>query len=285
MRPTRWTLVLVAASALLMAHGASAHEGEHANHLTVRVEDLAAGQSETFELAFENGSFAAGWVFLVYGGVQSNGTPVHVALSLPDGTPVADWVWTPGGFHVNTTRLPEESEYRLTLSNPSESQDVRYAFYYDQSCECLDKTVGLSGGPAIFNTHLEAGRTADLRLQIAHWDPEAGALVAPVGVRTDVIVATLSDDRALWPDDFEVLNRATTDGDELTISWTADESGVYYVWTTVLRGADPSTPVYLRPSIDLASGPEPAPSGGLVFVLAALALAVAWGHRRLTGTP
>lgn len=269
-------LAAALAFALLAAVPAAAHEGDHAEHLAIRVDDLGPGENRTLFLTFEGGAFAAGWIFFVYGRVQADGAPMEIELRKPDNkTVVAGWTWEPGRYHTNSTMLPDASEYILWLHNPHPEETLRYAFYFDQSCECTDKTIGLDGGWGIFNLKAPADRKINFTMGVYHIDMQAGGPVEPEGVRVKATAARLVDDRARWPDDFENITSAETDQIKLSMEWETEDEGTQYVWVQVLEGASPQRPVLLFPNIkqEAAGGGAAAPA----FVAALLATVVALG--------
>lgn len=275
-------LVVALAFALMVAAPAAAHEGDHAEHLSIRIDELEPGENRTMFLTFEGGAFAAGWIFFVYGSVQAEEAPMELELRTPDNeTVVASWTWEPGRFHANSTMLPDASEYMLVLRNPHASETVQYAFYFDQSCECSDKTIGLPGGWGLFNLKAAADRKINFTMGVYHFDTQLGGPVEPQGVRVRATAAHLVDDRAQWPGDFENVTTAETDGMQLNMEWETDEAGTQYVWVQILEGASPQRPVFLLPKItqEEAGGDASGPALPLALVTVLSAL-VMWHQRR-----
>lgn len=279
-------LVAAVAFALMAAAPAAAHEGDHAEHLSIRIDDLEPGQERILTLSFEEGEFAAGWIFFVYGSVQAEQALMEIELRKPDNeTAVASWTWQPGRFHTNSTLLPETSEYVLALRNTHESETLRYAFYFDQSCECSDKTIGLPGGWGLFNLKAPADRRINFTMGVYHFDTQLGGPVEPHGVRVQATAAHLVDERARWPEDFANVTTAEATDSHLVLEWETEEAGAQYVWVQILEGASPQRPVFLLPKItqEEAGGGDAAGPGGLALLLAvAFAVAVVG---RLKRTP
>jgi hypothetical protein len=262
---------MLAALVLLGVAPASAHGGQEISHLSVHVGPIGAKQEKTFELAFEGGPFTAGWLFLAYGGVQSSGAPLEVELYHESGfEPVAKWTWAAGSFHLNMTKLPKAGFYVLDIYNPG-NDEAQYAFYFDQSCNCLDKSIGLDDGYGLFNFEIPAGRDVDLSFVLGQFDTTTNTLNPPQGVRVLAWAATLENDRALWPDDFRILSTAESKAGLLDISFQTKAKGTHYVMVQVVEGAQPSKPVYMRPTLEVKGGSSPdlAP----LAILAALGVA------------
>ncbi|MGH9896276.1 MAG: hypothetical protein ACREA0_30640, partial [bacterium] len=142
----------------LWAPSAAGHEGGTGfHHLSVEVRQLNASEARSYALESDEGPFRQGWVFIVYGGVEGSGS---VVVNLTHGGQLVDqWTWRPGAYAKNTTRLPATGDYNLTLWNPG-PESTKFAFYFDQSCNCQVKVIPLPGGFVLFNYDLPAGRDA-----------------------------------------------------------------------------------------------------------------------------
>lgn len=272
----------VAAFGLMLVTPAAAHQGGHAEHLSIRVDTLEPGENHTFFLTYRGGEFAAGWIFFAYGRVQAEQAPMELELRKQDNaTVVASWTWEPGRYHTNSTMLPDAGEYVLVLQNPHESEALQYAFYFDQSCECSDKTIGLPGGWGIFNLKASADRKINFTMGVYHFDTSLGGPVEPQGVRVKATAARLVDDRAHWPEDFENVTTTETDGMRLSMEWETEEAGTQYVWVQILEGASPQRPVFLLPNIKQeAAGGDAAGLGFSLALVTVWCVVAAWHRRR-----
>lgn len=253
-------LVLVA---IVFAPAASAHEGGTGfHHLSVEVRDLNATEARSYHLESDEGPFREGWVFLVYGGVEGSGRVV-VNLTHANRT-VTQWEWSGGAFSKNTTRLPGTGDYNLTLWNPSASK-VRYAFYFDQSCNCQMKVIPLPGGFVLFNYDFPAGR-----------DAFVGFPTLP-GWHVKGAVATLKEGtEARWPQDFDILvENARRDRGWINFTFKTPTTARYYVFMEALAGATVENPVTLTPLVEADPPKAPAPSA-FVMILAVGIMAFAW---------
>jgi hypothetical protein len=115
-----------------------------------------------------------------------------------NGTEARTWTVEPGIVNKLTTLLPETGEYRVLLENPG-NETSRYAFYFDQSCNCAGKPIPaeLNPGLVIFNVDARKGQ----RLQANFPEPE--------GVAIKVTAAVLEGERGSWPEDFRTLGIST----------------------------------------------------------------------------
>lgn len=272
MKPAILVLVFALGSSLAAGHtaGPAATDPENGAegflHLTVEVRELGPGESRHHDLATDEGPFQAGWVFIAYGGVQGNAS---VVVNLThEGTPVDQWVWTPGEYHKNTTRLQDTGNHELTLWNPSKVDKTRYAFYFDQSCNCVGKQIPLPGGFVIFNYDLPAHKKAYVGLpSIPGWKLHAA-------------VATLDQATANWPDDFQILTQGGVEGRGwLNLTWTTPRTARYFVFVEALEGASIEAPVDLTPLLETQGANAPAP-GGVLLSFAVVVAAAAISIRR-----
>lgn len=260
----------------------SPHSGsDHLQHISPTFGPLGPGQNQTHHLQFENGSFVAGWVFLVYGTVGVAGDPAgeapNVSLELRllfNGTLVRSWTWTAGSWNFHTVTLPYRGEYELALRNPHDFS-VSYVFYFDQSCDCLAKTITLPQGIVVFNYPFQTGERASFGVPtLEGWDVEAR-------------MATREHDLGVWPDDYDVVQSASHAGKGwLYLNFTAAKSDTHYFFVQALEGARFSTTreemrvVELTPLLErFAEATSPGPS----LALGALVLFAAgsiWSRRR-----
>lgn len=267
-RNVRWFAVplLLLGFFLATTPASMAHEaGPGFHHLSVDVRDLNATDSRTYQLESDEGPFREGWVFIVYGGVQGE-TPVQVNLTT-NGTVVDQWVWTPGSFHKNTTRLPSTGDYQLTVWNPSNAT-TRYAFYFDQSCNCTAKAIPLPGGFVLFNYDLPADRRAFVGFPTLDGWHLKGA------------VATLRPDtQARWPHDFDILVEEETLGRGwINFTFDTPSTARYYVFMEALSGASLEDPVDLTPLVEVEEKKEA--SGASALAALSAAVTVVWARRR-----
>jgi hypothetical protein len=258
----RWGVLAAAAfllsawAPIITAHG----DGPGFRHLSVEVRHLNASESRDLPLASDEGPFREGWVFIVYGGVEGP-APVVVNLTFGD-VVVEQWVWVPGDYHKNTTRLKHSGEHHLTFWNPSSNASTRYVLYYDQSCNCEAKSIPLPGGFVLFNYDLPAGRDVLVAFpSLPNWTLRGA-------------VATLDGAGTRWPDDFTLLTNATVSGRGwLNFTFTTPHETRYYVFVEAVDGASLEDPVFLRPLVEVAGPATPFPSflAGIVALVAGLA--------------
>jgi hypothetical protein len=252
-------LVLVLLVPSVQAHGGAGGFG----HLNVDVAKLAPGANKTYHLnpatMGENVTLTRDWIFGVYAGVQGGAaTRLEVRLLAANVTQ-ASWTWT-AGYHGNTTRLRYTGEYDLTVRNPT-NRTTEYAFYYDQSCNCLGKLIPLPGGFVLFNYDLPKDRRAFVGFPLV------------AGGRAQASVATLTPGSpGVWPDDFHVLqNHEAAAPKWLNVTFKTQAADRYYVFVHALEGASLEKPMDLTPLVKV----DPASSGALGVVLVMAALVVA----------
>ena len=243
-------------------------------HLCVDVQDLAPGETKVRGLTSPEGPLRAGWIYIIYGGVQGNGSVIAELRS--DNASVERFVWTQGQFHQNSTKIQVTGNHTLHLTNPSETESVRYAFYYDQSCNCIGKLIPLHGGFVLFNYVFPEGRTAHFDLFV-------------YDARHTLHGAVATHDESLptahWPDDFAILDEKTVTGRAwLNFSIVPEETGTYYVFLEALAGADPNAPIDLTPVIEVEAAKENTATLPLL-TLVAFALAAAMLPRRGRDAP
>lgn len=245
-----------------LASPARGHEGGTGfHHLSVDVRQLNASETRTYALESDEGPFRQGWVFIVYGGVEG---PGRVIVNLThDGEVVDQWTWGAGTFSKNTTRLPATGTYNLTVWN-SGAQPTKYAFYFDQSCNCQMKVIPLPGGFVLFNYDFPAGRTAFV-----------GFPTLP-GWHVEGAVATLRQGtEARWPQDFDILvQKEARDRGWINFTFKTPATTRYYVFMEAPAGASLENPVTLTPLVEAPAAKSPGLSIaflGLGWLLAALA--------------
>lgn len=190
---------------------------------------LAPGANETIPLDFERGPFEKGWEFVVSAVVLSNGTTLTATLTFENRT-VQSWRVAPGGTRHLSTVMPETGFYSLVMLNDG-NETIRYAFFYDQSCDCAGKPIPfeIDGGIVIFNQDLEPGQ----KVKAVFYEPPAMAVKIWLAKRTGTGGA--------WPRDFTVLSQsfnatvvrdpeAPTEGEARfhEFAFTADETTRYY---------------------------------------------------------
>lgn len=245
-------------------------EAEAFTHITLSVEDLPPGETVVHHLLSPEGPLRAGWIYIIYGGVQGEG---QVVVNLTHAGDLTDrFVWTGGAFHKNSTKIQGTGDHDLVLWNPT-NDTVRYAFYYDQSCNCAGKSIPLPGGFVLFNNKFQAGRevTYDLfvydeaitlKAALAAYDPERST--------------------ADWPEDFDILEEKTVSGkDWLNFTFTPEETATYYVFYEAVAGASPEEPVMLTPIIEVESDEGEAPASVVAWLFLALVLLVGAARRRV----
>lgn len=257
MKP-RFSLLLILLAASAAPPGAAHEGGPGFHHLSVDVRELNATESRSYALESDEGPFREGWVFIVYGGTEGPGR-VIVNLTHANRT-VTQWQWGAGSFHKNTTRLPATGGYNLTLWNPSDAR-VRYAFYFDQSCNCQSKVIPLPGGFVLFNYDFPAGR-----------DAFVGFPTLP-GWHLQGAVATLREGtEAHWPQDFEILvEQEARDRGWINFTFKTPTTTRYYVFMEALAGASLENPVELTPLVEATAHRAPAP--GSIFIIVAASIA------------
>lgn len=271
-------LLLVALGAIPMP-GDAAH-GEHPPacndevffHLCLDIYELEPGETKIRHLSSPEGDLRAGWVYIIYGGVDGQGT-VTATLEA-NGEPVDQFVWTPG-FHKNSTKIQQTGPHDLVLHNPSNDTAARYAFYYDQSCNCAGKLIPLPGGFVLFNYELPADTDVTIRFPLIDgWGLEGA-------------VARLDPDAqfARWPADYTLLMQSKAeDKGWLTFDFHTQERGTYYLFLQETKGASPSEPITLTPEITVHEDVEDAPGAASGILLAALVavigLATSGGRRK-----
>lgn len=282
---------LLAAVPAATAHG-DEHDGPGFPHVNPRSFDLAEGANASVHIAYTLNSpaFHAGWAFVLNAAV-TGGSATPTAELVQNGTVVGSWEITPGG---QTRHLwgafAETGEAELRFSNPGPGP-VNLTVFYDMSCACAGKPIPpeVADGTVVFNVDIRAGDT---------W---RATFPEPNVHRLNVWLATRTDDRSVWPDDFEVLQESRDpieqDGGRFHVfEWTAEETGTYYfvmqsvaIDESLYEDPNVAATVYVVPSFrevtgedDGGTGPAgPATPLGVEVVAAALVLgAVAAAGRR-----
>lgn len=237
-------------------------------HLNVDVQDLGPGQSISRPIESPEGPLRKGWVYIIYGGVEGNHTVTAELIAGNETT--ATFVWEPGAFHQNSTKIQKTGAHHLVLTNTG-NETVRYAFYYDQSCNCAGKLIPLAGGFVLFNYDLPADTDVDLRFPLIEtWE-----------LKGQVAWHDPDTPTAAWPHDFEIIKEGSFAGKGwIDLSFRTDQRGTYYVFLEALQGASPKDPVSLTPDMQVHGAPMAEASGAPLLALPLAALLVAFVLRR-----
>ncbi len=277
-------LVATLLCALVLAAGATsadhpADESGALDHLNVKIEDVEGGDTHRVPIqSTTHGDLRAGWIYILYGHVDGNHS-LHVELEM-NGTKVDEFTWSAGTFNTNTTKIQETGPHELAITNPGNST-ARYAFYYDQSCNCDGKQIPLPGGVVMFNYPFPADTPVQLSYPIAlDWHVKG-------------TLATHDDEltTAQWPADFEILEEKEAQGpgagqtgqNWLNFTFQTDKQQMYYVHIEALHGAQLETPIMLSAMIDVDEA-EAAPAPGWAIVLTGALVAVGAVRHRLRKT-
>lgn len=239
-------------------------------HMTLNVKDLPPGEEHAFKLHSERigGDFPVGWIVTAFAGLQGNGS-VHANLTLDNETRQS-WRWDANTYSSNSTRVTETGHYELRIHNPG-TTSVRYAFYFDQSCNCAYKVVPINGGFVLFNYDLPADR--GVRLGFPTID----------GWHVKGTLALLDDDRGRWPQDFRAVSILEQKNKGwLQFDFHTEEAATYYVFVEaiegVTQGPNGPQPVELTPLLEVEEKKSPAP--GAVAAALLLGAAALWIRRR-----
>lgn len=291
---------LVIAAPLAVAHGGG--EFPHVNPLSVT---LAPGQNRTLELTFEenmtraamgNKSFEAGWVFILNAVPQVGGAPMVVELrpghNVNLGDAVATWTITaPAGntsLQATTVHaaalMPVTDVYSLVFRHGGGTSNATLTFFYDQTCNCAGKPIPVEvpNGLVVFNADVKKGAT---------W---MASFPKPPVHDLKVTLATRSDLRSRWPEDFAVLqtkqDAVARDVARLyEVTWTAEQDGRHYFFVestkqdlSKFNPRDPIAGVMVTPFFEQqgAAAPQKTPLGAEVALLAVGLAAVVVGRRR-----
>lgn len=280
---------LLAAAPAARAHG-DEHEGAGVPHVNPRYVDLAEGGNESIHIAYTRDSpdFQAGWAVVVNAVVTGGSATPPIEL-VQNGTVAASWTVPPDGrTHHLWGAFAETGEAEFRISNPGPGP-VNLTFFYDMSCACIGKPipVEVAHGMVVFNVNVQAGQT---------W---RATFPEPNVHRLNVWLATRTDDRSHFPEDFEVLQVSRDpieqDGERFHVfQWTAEQTGRYYfvmrsvaIDETVYDDRNVAATVYVVPSFTEVTGDSgaggPSTPLGLDVVVAGLVLAalgLAGRHRR-----
>lgn len=193
-------------------------------HVNPRPVSLAEGGNESVPISYTPNSpdFHAGWAVVVNAVVTDGSAAPSVEL-VQNGTVAASWTVEPDGrTHHLWGAFAETGQAELRFSNPGPGP-VNLTFFYDMSCECIGKPIPVEvpDGMVVFNVRPGEGET---------W---RATFPEPNVHRLHVWLATRTDDRSVWPDDFEVLQVSRDpieqDGERFHVfQWTAEETGTYY---------------------------------------------------------
>lgn len=268
---------------LLLAPVAAAHGGHEAEHVNPARIDLAPGASNTTELTFTegmgNGSFEAGWVFVLNAILIPGSAPatveLHVGHEVALGRAVATFTVQAGPTQRFTAAMPETGVYSIVVRNPSVAQNTSLLYFFDQSCNCAGKPipVELPAGLVLFNVDVPRPST---------WK---ATFPEPPVHRLSVVLATRENPNSSWPQDFRVLQRS----DQAVLrdvgagparlhelTWTADQPGRYYFFVqsagidlSKFDRADPVGSVMITPLYEqLKDTPKATPLGLAALVVA-----------------
>lgn len=266
--PLRALLVVTILAAAMVLVGAAAADHPALDHLHVIVEDVEGGDTHRIPInSTTHGDLRAGWIYILYAHAEGNHS-LQVELEM-NGTQVDRFTWMPGGFNTNTTKIQETGPHELAITNPGNST-VRFAFYYDQSCNCDGKQIPLPGGVVMFNYPFPADAPVKVAYPIAlDWHVKGTLATHDDGLST-----------AHWPEDFEILEETEAQGpgagqtgrNWLNFTFQTDKEQVYYVHLKALHGAQDS-PVVLSAEIDVDEAEAaPAPPLALFLLFATLAV-------------
>ncbi len=266
-------LLAIATLAILALAAAPALADHPTNHFSVSVKDLAPEESITIHAGFEGGPLQKDWVFILVGAVISDHAPLQVVLSL-HGDDLGEWIWAPAEeAHLATLALPETSrDYVIELTNIG-NESLRYAFYFDQSCDCLAKPLPFPGSFAIFNYDFKEG------------DDVWFSFDAPPGTEYEYEVLTRIGESGEYPMGFAVEARYPADALENgTIRFTATRPTTYFFLVHSLGGPEGAM---LVPVVDVAHAKTNADEvatkatpGAPALALIGIALVVARATRR-----
>ncbi|MBW3583685.1 MAG: hypothetical protein KY455_11355 [Euryarchaeota archaeon] len=228
---------------LLVVPNASAHgEATHIPHVNPLFFELEPGERETQDLAFDEGEFQKGWVFLVNAVVTNGAGPIQVDLVSESDETVLTWTLPADGtLQTLSGSLPETGFFLLSLMN--EGDDIaRVSLYYDQSCNCAQKPVPaeIPGGLVVFQVDPHEGDDWEAVIL----EPPAYDLKVHLALRVD-------HERGVWPDDFEILETSDTTTSDPSgrdahhFAFTADRAARFYFFAEVVgfhpEGVDRTT--------------------------------------------
>ena len=236
-------------------------------HMTLNVKDLGPGDEHRFLLHSERigGDFPAGWIITAFAGVEGEGS-LHANLTLDNATRHT-WDWSGNQYSSNSTRVVEAGHYELRVHNPGPTS-VRYAFYFDQSCNCAYKVIPINGGFVLFNYDLPAER--GVRLGFPTID----------GWHIRGHLAVLEDERGRWPEDFTVLEtKEQKNKGWLQFDFRTQASETHYVFVEALEGVKQGPngpiPVELTPLLEVEEAKSPSVAFIVMLgIIASLALLV-----------
>jgi len=227
------SLLLLLAPLLAAGLATGAHP-EGLEHVRLVEGRLDPGARASFDAEFNGRELSAGWIWILNARVQSDGAPLLAALA-HGGTEVARWSIPPGDTFVASVRLPVTARYNLTLANEGDGP-LSFAFYFDQSCNCLGKIVPpeLLRGVVVFNADLEEGD----ELEVTVPDPPA--------VDLHVRAMRLSPGTAgRYPQDFVILWDSPAGPERADHVWQfrAPATDRYYFFATAAaRAAEHADP-------------------------------------------
>ncbi|MBW3582922.1 MAG: hypothetical protein KY455_07475 [Euryarchaeota archaeon] len=282
------SVLLAVSLALGSASSVSAHEGgvHGFPHVNPYTKTLAPDERQSLPLTFEEGEFAAGWVFLVNIRIDNGTGPLRVELFEAQGSPAPALSWDVAaveGMQTFSGALPSDGMYTLSIVNKG-PDNATFSLYYDQSCNCAQKPVPVEtpAGVVVFQVDPTKGDSWNAAIL----EPDAYDLMIHLALRTD--------DRSVWPDDFQILETSETtvadpSGREAHVfDFTAKETERHYFFVEVV-GFDPgavperSEPGFIAslmivPIFEQTGVAQDSPAPWLTFVLLAF-FAVAASRR------
>lgn len=239
-------------------------------HMTLNVKDLPPGEEHRFSLHSERvaGDFPSGWIITAFAGIQGEG--VLAANLTLDNVTRHTWHWVGNQYSSNSTRVVDAGHYELRVHNPG-STTIRYAFYFDQSCNCAYKVVPINGGFVLFNYDLPADRGVRLGFPTVDGWHVRGHL------------ALLEDDQGRWPQDFRILETIEQKNKGwLQFDFRTQSAQTHYVFVEAIEGVKQGPngplPVELTPLLEVEEATSP--SVGISGALLALTLLAFFGRRR-----
>lgn len=270
------TLLLVAPFALGHGEDPDDHgewevleEGTYWTHIDPWSVALAPGESVNRTLAFSGTPLRADWHLLFAG--QADGA-LEMRLTGPDTDSV--WIWPAGELHFE--RLPATGFYDLRIANDGDTP-VNATLYYDNTCDCIGKSLPVTPGGVWFNEPADAQETLRYSFAIVPFK-SAGGTADPANVT--VHVRHLSEA-------METVKKTRHDLDfqageslqRVAFNVTAAEAGRQLVLLEIDDG-ESGIAYQVKPRwLDDEPQQRDAPAAGAAAALAALAL-VGWRTRQ-----
>ncbi len=218
----------------------AAHEGQDVSDHSIHYElELKPGESKTFNITWADQPLKARWIFLLSARMTGD-AGATVKMYAPDSEkPFLTWDWpVDGNVHTQVTELPEDGFYELAFFNSEASPEaVAISFQYDQSCECTGKLLDLDGGVVIFQQKVEK----DEVVRFAISEPESTNLFVWSGVR--------NNNPLTWKDGFDLTATGIKSQRRITVDYTAEVSGVHYLFVESIFGTGYILPEYSQPIV------------------------------------